>query len=213
MGKSVGRSVLLALVLAVSAGPAFAGVDTYKIDQSHSTIGFSVRHLVSRSQGRFAEFGGTISFDPADHKTAVVALDIKAESIDTDNDKRDSHLRTGDFFQADSFPTISFKSTVVKPKDATSGVLVGDLTMKGVTKPVELQYTILGMGPGMRGSKIMGLEATGKINRRDFNVLWNRDLDQGATLLGDDVTLSIVVEAKTEPTEPPPPPPPAEKSN
>jgi polyisoprenoid-binding protein YceI len=153
-----------------------------------------VRHLVSKTHGRFADYTGTIAFDPADHKTAVVNLEIDAASIKTDSEKRDGHLKSGDFFEVEKYPTITFVSTGVKPLTADTGVLTGDLTMKGITKPVELQYTILGQGQGMRG-KVLGLEATGKINRKDFNVLWNKDMDKGATLLGDDVNLDITVEA------------------
>lgn len=192
LGTLVSGSVLAALLL---SGPATAAVETYNIDAGHSNVGFSVRHLVSKTHGRFAVYDGTIAFDPADHTTAVVNLEIDAASINTDSEKRDGHLKTGDFFEVEKYPKISFKSTGVKPLTADTGVLTGDLTMKGITKPVELQYTILGIAPGPRGGKVLGLEATGRINRKDFNVLWNRDLDKGATLLGDDVNLHITVEA------------------
>jgi polyisoprenoid-binding protein YceI len=206
MLKAMKRSFLLTAVLAVSlAGSALADTEIYKIDPAHSNIGFSVRHLVSRTHGRFGAYSGSITLDPADQTTTVVDLEIEAASISTLNENRDKHLKSGDFFGVDSFPTMTFKSTAVKPTSAEAGTLIGDLTIKGITKPVELQYTILGMGPGMKGNKLLGLEATGKINRKDFNVLWNHDLDDGKTILGDDVTLEITVEAGTAGTKPPAP--------
>lgn len=198
LGTVVAGSALMALLV---SGPVTAAVETYNIDAGHSNVGFSVRHLVSKTHGRFADYEGTIAFDPADHSTAVVNLEIDAASIKTDSERRDGHLKSGDFFEVEKYPTITFKSTGVKPLTADTGILTGELTMKGITKPVELQYTILGVGPGREG-KVLGLEATGKINRKDFNVLWNKDLDKGATLLGDDVNLNITIEANEDVPKP-----------
>jgi polyisoprenoid-binding protein YceI len=201
MLKVVRRSLVFAMILVFSASAALAAPDVYKIDAGHSSIGFSVRHLVSKTYGRFNKFNGSITMDAADPKSAVVDLTIEAGSINTDHEKRDGHLKSADFFGVDSFPQITFRSTEVRPADAESGTLVGDLTMKGITKSVELQYTILGMLSG--GSKMLGVEATGTINRKDFNVLWNRDLDDGKTVLGDEVAITIAIEAKTEAPKPP----------
>jgi len=206
VNNSLKRSALALAVLLVMglAGTASAAVEKYKIDTAHSSIGFSVRHLVAKTYGRFKTYDGTIAFDPADLKTAVVNLEIDAASVTTDNEKRDEHLKTDAFFDVEKFPKLTFKSTGVKPTNAESGVLTGDLTIRGITKPVELQYTILGQGVGRRG-KQLGLEATGKINRKDFNVLWNHTLDTGGTVLGDDVTLLITVEANEDVPAPPAP--------
>jgi len=188
------RLALVALALGL-AGTANAAVETWKLDTAHSSVGFTVRHnVISKVSGRFAAFDGTITFDPAKLETAVIDVTIDAASVDTDNDGRDKHLKTADFFDVTNHPTITFKSTAVKPKDKESGTLTGDLTINGVTKPVELNYTVLGFTEA-RGSQRGGFEATGTINRKDFNVNWSKTLDNGGLVVSDNVDITLEVQA------------------
>jgi polyisoprenoid-binding protein YceI len=196
---------LLPLALAVTAGPALAGdkpaaaaksgAGAYVIDPAHTTIGFQIRHLVSRVTGRFGSFTGTLEFDPADLAATQVQVDIEAASINTGVERRDADLRSANFFDVAKFPKLTFRSTAVKSADATHAQLIGDLTIKGITKSVALDVEVLGMGPGLAGETRAGFEARGKINRTDFDVVWNRTLEGGGTLLGDEVDLILQVEA------------------
>ena len=194
------------LGLAGSAAVAVAEPVAYKIDQGHSLVGFRVRHFFAKVEGRFREFSGTINFDEKDMASSSVDVAIQTASISTDNERRDTHLRGGDFFLADSFPTITFKSTKVVPGPNNSALVYGDLTMRGVTKPVTLEANFLGsMTDAARGRRIAGFDAKTSVNRKDFNILWNRVLDQGGTMLGDDVGIELQVEAVwTDPNAPRP---------
>lgn len=193
-----------------SSAPAKAGVEAYQPDLAHSNIGFNVRHLVSKVPGRFRAYTASIRWNPANLAATQVEAEIDASSIDTGNEKRDNHLRSPDFFEVEKFPKLTFKSTSVKAVDATHAQLSGDLTIKGITKPVTLDVEVLGVANGMRpGEKRAGFEAHGKINRKDFNILWNRSLDNGGFLLGDDVELVLQIEALKPSTETPPAAPPA----
>ena len=183
---------------------AATGPQTYVLDRAHTTIGFQVRHIVSHEPGKFDTFTGSVTFDPKNLASMQLAADIDANSIDTANDKRDNHLRSADFFDVANNPKITFKSTAVKPIDATHADVTGDLMMRGVTKPVTLHVEVLGVMNGKNGSKA-GFEAHGTVNRQDFGINWNRALDNGSFLLSDDVDLNIQVEAMY----PAPPPPPA----
>ena len=188
---------------------ALAETTLYKIDPNHSVVGFSIRHLFSKVPGRFNEFEGTIQFDDKNMAASSVETTIKTASIFTNQEKRDNHLRSADFFAADSFPTITFKSTKVTAVENNKFQIEGDLTIRGRTKRVVLDAELLGVGATPMGTRA-GFEATTTVNRKDFGVLWNKTLDQGGTLLGDDVAIDLGVEAvKAEPkgqgTAPPPP--------
>jgi polyisoprenoid-binding protein YceI len=196
----------------VSAPAAVAETKPYKIDPGHSLIGFNVRHFFSRTNGRFKEFQGTLQFDDKDVTASSVEVTIQTNSIDTANERRDGDLKSANFFQADSFPTITFKSTKVVPGPDKSFLIYGDLNMHGVTKPVTLEATFLGSGSvGMGGGPprtIAGFEAKTTVDRKDYGIVWNRTLDQGGTMLGDDVAITLQVEARwVDPNAPPPPPP------
>ena len=192
---------------------------TYVLDANHKRVGFVARHLmVSKVRGEFltAEATITIAEDPL--QSSVTAT-IQTASITTENDRRDTHLRSPDFFAADSFPTITFKSSKIVPGPNNSALVYGDLTIRGITKPVTLEANYLGsMANARMGGKIAGFDAKTTIDRKDFNVLWNRVLDQGGTMLGDDVAIELQVEASwtdpnapARPQAPPPTPPPGEK--
>jgi polyisoprenoid-binding protein YceI len=194
--------VALALLL-ISAPFASAAPTTWTIDPNHSSVEFSIRHLFSKVPGKFTKFSGTIVYDGANAPASSVKAEIDAASISTANEKRDGHLKSEDFFDVAKYPTIVFESTSASGAGENKLKVSGNLTMHGVTKPVTLDVTFLGAGPGMGGRQVSGFEAVGKVNRKDFNIIWNRNLDQGGTLLGDDVDIRLNIEAGT--------PPPAEK--
>ena len=202
-----------ALMLVVSAAVAVADVIEYKIDPVHSLVGFNVRHFFTRVPGRFKDYTGTITFDEKDMAKSSVNVTIQAASIDTENERRDNHLRSGDFFLVDSFPTITFKSTKIVPGPDNGALVYGDLTIRGITKPVTLDAKYLGsMADSRMGRKIAGFEGYVTINRKEFNILYNRTLDQGGLMLGDDVNIVLQVEANwTDPNAPRPPQPQGEK--
>ncbi len=185
------RLLLPALLLVV---PAFA-TDTYKIDAVHSEMGFKVRHLVSRVSGRFTKFEGTIQLDEKNIQNSNVFVSIDVASINTDNANRDAHLRSADFFDAEKFPTITFKSTSVKEVSKGQLQVTGDFTMHGVTKRITLPITSLGGMASPFKDFRAGFEGSLKINRQDFGVKWNKTLDAGGTMLSDDVDISLAVEA------------------
>ena len=191
------RLTLAGLLSLAAASAASAEPITLDIDPSHSEVGFSVRHFFTKVPGRFNEFEGKILYDDKDVSKSSVEVTIKTASINTHNERRDNHLRTGDFFAADSFPTITFKSTKVTPGPSDQLKVEGNLTIRGITKPVTLDANFLGFGNMGPSAKVAGWEASTTIDRKDFNVLWNRNLDQGGAMLGDEVTITIGVEAKT----------------
>jgi len=196
--KNVFRLVLVALALAC-ASVATAAPATYKIDQNHTEVGFDVKHFFSKVHGSFKEFSGTVVFDPADVKNIKIDASAKTASVFTNNDRRDGHLRGADFFAADSFPTISFKSTSVKANGKDKYKITGDFTMRGVTKVVTFDGEFLGSGSvGAMGTKA-GFTAMTVINRKDYGVNWNKTLDQGGVMLGDDVTITLAIEADLVP--------------
>jgi polyisoprenoid-binding protein YceI len=201
--RRLSTSLAAVFALALVAGAASAATETLNIDQSHTRVGFSVRHFFTPVRGEFKTVKGTIALDQANLKDSKVEVEIDAASINTNNEKRDGHLRSEDFFDVEKNPKITFVSKSIDVKD-NKGTMTGDLTMRGITKPVTLAVEVGGIGKQGQGT-IAGFTATGKVNRKDFNILWNRTLDKGETMLGDDVTLEITVEAKT-----PPPPKPAE---
>jgi len=191
-------SVALAVLL-VSAPFASAAPTTWTIDPNHSSVEFSIRHLFSKVPGKFTKFSGTIVYDAANAPSSSVKAEIDAASISTANEKRDGHLKSEDFFDVAKYPTIVFESTSTTAAGENKLKVAGNLTMHGVTKPVTLDVTFLGAGPGMGGRQVSGFEAVGKVNRKDFNIVWNRNLDQGGTLLGDDVDIRLNIEAGTPP--------------
>lgn len=178
----------LALVVAVRADAV-----TYKIDPVHSSVGFSLRHLVSKFSASFTKVEGAVTFDAAAPEASSVEATVSIGSVSTANEKREGHLKSPDFFDEAKFPTATFKSTAWKKTGENTFDVTGDLTIKGVTKPVTLQVTLLGTGPGMGGATVSGWEATTKINRNDFGVSY------GPKILGDEVTLNIAIEAGHKP--------------
>ena len=201
--RSLRTLATIALSLLMAAGAANAATEVYKIDPAHSQIGFSIRHFFSKVPGSFTKYSGTIVYDPEKPAASSVKAEIAAASINTNNEKRDGHLRSEDFFFVEKYPTITFESTKVTPVGDGKLMVEGNLTMRGVTKPATLDVTFLGAGPGAQGDQRSGFEAATKVNRKDFNILWNKTLDQGGTMLGDDVEIHIAVEGVIRPAEPP----------
>jgi polyisoprenoid-binding protein YceI len=192
--------MLLTLALAAALPTATAteapGPITWKIDINHSELTFRVRHFVTKVPGTFKTWSGTIVADPADLSGGSVEIAIETASVDTRNERRDADLRSGNFFLVDSFPSMTFKSTKVDAKGSNLTV-TGDLTIRGVTKPVVLVGEFLGVtGPPER--QRIGFAATTKLNRLDYGVKWNR-LVEGVNMLGDDVEITINIEAMRQP--------------
>lgn len=180
---------------APAQAPAVAG-EVWTVDKSHSSANFKVRHLMSNVTGRFGDFDAAINLDRANPAKSSVEFTIQAASIDTGNKNRDEHLRTPDFFDVASHPTITFKSTSIKQKSKDTFDVTGDLTMRGVTKQVTLPVTHLGFGKDARGNDISAFEIETTVNRKDYGIIWNRNLDEGGVLLGEDVKVSIALEVR-----------------
>jgi polyisoprenoid-binding protein YceI len=190
----------VAATLALVGGIAQTDANTYKIDTSHSSVGFKIRHLVGRVPGVFGDFAGTIEMNPDNLGAASAKVTIQAASIDTRNEDRDNHLRNEDFFDVKKFPTITYESTKVVGSGEKFQV-EGNLTMHGVTKPVTLDVEVLGVGPDPWGNTRIGFEATATINRKDFGISWNRALDAGGFILGEEVEISLAIEGVAEKKE------------
>lgn len=187
------RTVLaLAALAAGLASSSAAAVETYTIDPVHSAVGFSIRHFVAKVPGKFSKFSGTITVDRANPQNSSAEATIDVASVNTDNQKRDDHLRNADFFEVAKFPTMTFKSIAWKKTGTDTFEVTGNLTLKGVSKPVVLKVTSLGFGPGMGGAMLSGWEATTTINKAEFNL---KDPPMLDAALGDDVTITINIEA------------------
>lgn len=168
----------------------------YKIDPAHSIIGFSIRHLeINWVEGRFKDFAGMIHYDESDVTKSSVEFTAKIESIDTGVEARNKHLRTADFFDAEKYPEMSFKSTKVERKSKDHYVLHGDFTLKGVTKQVELPFTITGAIKDPWSNMRFGVNAQTKINRRDYGITWGKAMESGGLDVGNEVTIELQLEA------------------
>ncbi|MBK7368583.1 MAG: YceI family protein [Candidatus Eisenbacteria bacterium] len=186
-------------IAALQATVAFADPVTYSIDKSHTEVGFEIRHIFSKVQGRFNSFTAKIVFDEKTPANISVEASADANSIWTDNERRDGHLKSADFFDAEKFPVITFKSTKVVAAGKNKYKITGDFTMHGVTKPVTFDAEFLGAGAvgvgGQSWGTKAGFTATAVINRKDFGVSWNKALDNGGAMLSDEVTINLNIEA------------------
>ena len=166
-------------------------VGTWAIDPVHSSIGFSVRHLmVSKVRGVFDTFSGAIVV--AEDGTAAVNAEIEVRSVNTGNDQRDAHLRSADFFDVENYPTATFASTGVR--DDNGYVLDGEFTLKGVTKPISLTLEFSGVSAGMGQGEVAGFEASVVINRKDFGIDIDMPMETGGAVVGDKVTITLEIE-------------------
>jgi polyisoprenoid-binding protein YceI len=196
--KTFLKALSLSLLL-----PALAAAEpvTYKVDADHSGVGFTVRHFVSNVPGHFRDFDGVIKYDKQNPAASSVEFTVQAASIDTGNNDRDEHLRNEDFFDVKKFPTLTFTSTKVAAKDADTLEVTGNLTMHGVTKPVTIPVEVLGTVKTPNGEKA-GFESSFTVNRKDYGIVWNRVLDAGGSVLGEDVKIVISIEANRQAEKP-----------
>lgn len=168
---------------------------SWQIDSSHSHVYFTARHMmISKVRGSFESFDGTIDFDPENLTATNVDIKIDAASINTKNADRDGHLTSPDFLNAEEFPTLTFKSTKVEQADEENGKLYGDLTIKGITKPVVLDVEYAGIAKSPWGTTSAGFSATTSINRTDWGLSWNQALETGGVLVGEKIKIEIELE-------------------
>jgi polyisoprenoid-binding protein YceI len=168
---------------------------TWVIDAAHTNLGFSARHaMVAKVRGSFSGFSGSFTIDGADLAASSAELTIEAASIDTKNADRDAHLTSPDFLDVENFATVTFVSTAVKVvgNDVT---VTGDLTVHGVTRPVEVKYEFVGISQDPWGQTRIGFEGAATISRKEFGLVWNAALETGGVLVGDEIKLSLDVEA------------------
>jgi polyisoprenoid-binding protein YceI len=184
---------LTAAVAVLAASPVLA--DTYVIDKNHSDASFQIRHMMSRVRGQFNEYAGSIAVDPAKPESASVEFTLKTASIDTANENRDKDLRGANFFDVEKYPEITFKSSKVQAAGTDKYDVTGTLTIHGVAKEVTLPVQFLGFGKDPWGNEKAGFAIDTTLNRKDFGIIWNKALDNGGVLLGDEVWVSINLEA------------------
>lgn len=189
--KITRQLLALAALVAGLINQSSAAVETYKIDSTHSSVQFSLRHLVSKFTGSFSTVSGTISVDRANLEKSSVEATIDVGSVNTADEKRNNHLKAPDFFDFAKFPTMKFKSTAWKKTGDDAFDVTGDLTIKDVTKPVVLKVKLLGFGEGMGGAQVSGWEITSGIKKSDFGLAGPAMLGK---VLGDDVAINIGVE-------------------
>ena len=183
------------VLVALTSFSTVALAANYEIDSDHTNIGFTIRHLViSKVKGKFGKFKGTFEYDPKKKENWKADVTIQADSIDTDVKERDKHLRSADFFDVKKFPLITFVTTGVKEASDNSAKIEGNLTIHGVTKTVVIDMEIGGTATDPWGNKKAAFSATTKINRKDFGLTWNKALEAGGVLVGDEVVINLEVE-------------------
>jgi polyisoprenoid-binding protein YceI len=178
----------LTIASLLTSSALFAG--TYNIDVSHSNVGFTVKHMmITNVSGKFNDVAGTFEYDEKTNTLTSLSGEIIVASINTANEKRDTHLKADDIFDAEKFPKIEFKTTKIE-----DNAVYGDFTMKGVTKNIKLELENGGVITDPKGNLRAGFELTGKISRKDFGITWNKILETGGVTVGDEVKLQIAME-------------------
>ena len=181
--------------LAVFALPFAANASEWGFDSAHTSAQFAVKHMmVSTVRGAFSGVSGSVHLDNTDVTKSTVEATIPVDTVDTREPKRDGHLKSPDFFDVAKFPTMTFKSTKVGPGQGGKLTIEGVLTLHGVSKPVVLEAEITPEVKGMGGRLSRGVSATTKVNRKDFGLVWNKPLETGGVLIGDEVTIQIDAE-------------------
>ncbi len=171
-------------------------MSTWSIDPTHSNVTFSAKHLmVATVRGRFPDVSGTIELDPAAPSAASVAVTIDVTKIDTGTEQRDGHLRSADFFDVENHPTMTFRSTRVEPAGASNAKIHGDLTIRGTTRPVVLDATLVAIVTGMQGERRAAFEATTKIDREAWGLTWNVALESGGWLVSKEIRIDLEIAA------------------
>ena len=168
---------------------------TWTIDTAHSEIGFKIKHLViSTVSGKFTSFEGKLEGDPEDFTQSQISFTADIDSINTGNEQRDGHLKSGDFFDSAKHPKLSFSSTAIVNKNGSDYKVTGDLTIRGTTKPITLNVDFGGIQNNMYGQTVAGFEITGKINRQEYGLTWSAVTEAGGIVVSDDVKLAIDAE-------------------
>lgn len=170
-------------------------VQTFTIDKAHSEVLFQVRHLVTKVRGRFTSFSGTVVLDEQEPARSSVNFEIAADSVDTSTADRDAHLRSADFFDVEHYPTLTFVSTRIAKQNDERYEVTGTLTIRGVSKEVTLPVTFLGFAKDPWGNARAGFETEITVNRKDFGLMWNAALETGGFLVGDEVKITVSVQA------------------
>jgi polyisoprenoid-binding protein YceI len=168
---------------------------TFAVDPQHSNVGFVATHMMfTKVRGHFADVSGTVTL-AEDPTQSSIEVTIKTASVTTGSDDRDGHLRSGDFFDVETYPEMTFRSTEVRHLAGSEFVVIGDLTIRDVTKPVELAVTFEGSGTNPWGAEVAGVSARAEVNREDWGLTWNAALETGGVLVGKKVVLEIEVQA------------------
>ncbi len=168
----------------------------WNVDASHSTLGFSVKHMmVSKVRGTFNQFNANVEANENDLTGATIEFAVNVSSIQTNNDDRDNHLRSADFFDVETFPEIKFVANNIFKKSDDTYQIGGDLTIKAVTKPIVFDAEYEGKGTNPWGQEVVGFTADAKINRKEFGLTWNQALETGGVLVGEDIKLSLEIQA------------------
>ncbi|MFN2196432.1 MAG: YceI family protein [Anaerolineales bacterium] len=177
---------------------------SWQIDNAHSEINFTVRHMmIAKVRGQFEQFSGTVEFDPEQPENTTVDVQIASTSINTREQNRDNHLRSPDFLNAEEYPYLTFKSTAVKLTGENTAHLTGDLTIQDVTRSVTLEVTYAGMAKSPWGTTSAGFSAETTINREDWGLTWNQALETGGFLVGKEIEINVEIElVKQEVSEP-----------
>lgn len=171
----------------------------WAVDTAHSEVEFSVKHMmIAKVKGAFNNFTASIEADPSDLTTADIEFNVDVTSIDTRNSDRDAHLKSADFFDAEQYPSLTFKSTKIVKKDDDEYDITGDLTIRGTTRQETFYVTFEGQGKDPWGNEKVGFSAEGKINRSDYGLTWNAALETGGVLVGDQIKISLSIEASKE---------------
>ena len=198
--------MVMALAGAQTTKVKFAPIPAgdYRIDPAHSVLAFAIKHNeIALVRGRFRDFSGKINYDDRDIAKSSVEVTAKIESINTGVDRRDAHLRTADFFDAAKYPEMTFKSTRVEKKRSHQYVLHGDLTLRGITKPVAIPFTLAGAIKDGQGNTRFGVAGQTTINRRDFGFTWGKTMENGGLDVGNEVMIDLQLEAVKPAPKPP----------
>ncbi len=190
--KKTKRSFLILAVALFLSQPVWAAA--YKVDTDHTSVSFKIRHILSYVQGNFNQFEGSFDYEPGKPETWKAEGTIQAASIDTNVEKRDAHLRTADFFDVEKFPVITFKTTGVKEASENTAKVDAVITIHGVERPIALDVEIYGVAKDPWGNTRASFTATTTINRKDFGLTWNKTLEAGQVLVGEEVKITLEVE-------------------
>lgn len=193
------KKIMLSCLLAVSLSGTLWATD-FKVDPAHSSIGFSVKHMFTNATGQFTGFTGSFSLDPRTQKISGIDFTITANSLNTQNSKRDEHLKSADFFDVATYPSITFKGASVKAVKGRYDI-TGVLTLHGISKVVTFKAIFLGAATSPWGQETYSFSASTVINRKDFGMVWNKELDKGGLLVGNDVTITVELETTPIRTE------------